>query len=428
MYLKAVITNVESWKKRLEIEVPEEEVLPVVEKTYREFQKNARIDGFRKGKAPLSIIKKRYEDDVKADAADDMIKKYFAMAVDEHELPIVAPGVIQDVHFQEGEPFKFVADVEVEPEVKVGHYKGIKAEKLKVEIKPEDVDRVVDTFLEQRAEWEIVEGGANKGDMIEGDVQALDAEGIPVIGQKWENRGFILGEPPLGNLVEEQLLTVQAGDERRFKITPPVEEGEDPSTAEEQHYSISVKTVKAKKLPAIDDEFVKTLGDFENVEAFRKRIRENLEARQTEESEKMLKEQLIDEIIKKNDFTLPPAMIEHSLEHLWEDYQKQKYRYYTEEQFKEQNRPNVEWNLKWEMIWPKIAEAETLEVSDEEIETEIDKMAAIDAKEEKKIRLLFKDPSRRNRLKSTLQEKKVFDFLTEHAKIKEISKKPEKNK
>lgn len=426
--MKAVITNVESWKKRLEIEVPEEEVLPVVEKTYRDFQKNARIDGFRKGKAPLSIIKKRYEDDVKADAADDIIKKFFAKAVDENEIPIVAPGVIQDVHFNDGEPFKFVAEVEVEPEVKAGHYKGVKAEKLKVDVKSEDVDKVVESILEQRAEWNPVEGGAGKGDMIEGDVQALDASGVPVIGQKWENRGFILGEPPLGNLVEDQLLAIQAGDEKRFKISAPVEEGKDPSTAEEQHYSITVKNVKAKKLPTLDDEFAKTLGDFETVEAFQKRIRENLEAQQTEESEKMLRQQLIDEIIKKNDFTLPPSMVQHSLEHLWEDYQKQKYTYYTEEQFKEQNRPNVEWNLKWELIWPKIAETETLEVSDEEIEAEIDKMAAIDEKEEKKIRLLFKDPQRRNRLVSNLREKKVFDFLTEHAKIKEITKKPEKNK
>ncbi len=427
--MKAEIKEISSWKRQIDVEVDTAEIPPFVDKVITNYRKKVQIDGFRKGKVPLHLIRKQFGSAIEADVAEDLVEVFFAKAVTENNLPIVAPGVIKEsssISLDQTAPFRFTAEVEVEPEITVRHYKGIKTEKEIHPVSDDEVNYVIDMLREQRAEFESIETGAEVGSFIEGDVQALDRTGFPIVGQKWSNRVFELGKPPLGDQIVPDLLGAKAGDEKRFSILPSESDGS-PSDAESQHYLIHVNDVKKKNLPELNDEFAQKVGEFQTVTDLTERIRSNVQAQHEEESERGLRQRIADEILKKNDFEIPPSMIDRALVSLWESYQKN-HPTVNEEEYKSQNRPAVVWNLKWDILWHKIAEAESIQISDETLEAEIDRAATASPKEEKKIRALFKEEARRNRLRDQLLEEETMKFLKEQGKIKEVTVKESKKK
>lgn len=425
--MKTVVKSLSSWKKQVEVEVPSEEVRPHLDKALRKYQKKIQVDGFRKGRVPLSLIRKRFGDAIQAEATDDLVQSFFRRAVIEEKLAVVSQATVKEVSFDDEKPLVFTAEVEVEPEVEVDHYSGVKVEKESVGVTGEDVTRTLEMLREQRAELLERKGGAEAGDIVEGDVQALDASGVPVIGQKWDNRAFELGKPPLGDAVLEQLRGVVPGEERNFTIVSPGgREGK--SEREEDRYSIRVTAVREKKMPELDDAFAKELGEFESLEGLKSDIRERLQAQRDGEAERALRNRIADEIVKRNDFELPPSMVENALNGMWEEHRNRPDADSDETAYREQNRPMVLWNLKWHMLWQKIAEIEAIEVTEEDAEAEIEKMVKDSEQSEKKMRALFKDGDRRRRLRDSMLEERVMAFLKDNAKIKETTpKKPKKS-
>ena len=426
--MKTVVTDVQSWKKRIEVEVDYQEVRPYLDKAIRKYQKKISLDGFRKGKVPLSIIKKRFGDAIQAEISEELIQIFFKKAVEKEDLAIVAPGSVEDVTFEENLPFRFVVEVEVEPEITVSSYKGFKVEKPYRKVTQDDVKQTIHTLREQKAESKPVDGEAREGHIIEGDIQAVDASGVPIIGRKWENRVFEMGVPPLGDILQDQLMGVVAGEERRFKIPRTEKDSDGKEQMREDHYSISVHAIKEKILPELDDEFAKSMGEFDTLLALEENVRQRLEAQQEDQAEKILKNRIADEIIKRNDFELPPIMVENGLNRLWEDYKKRPESKMDEKHFRDENRPAIVWNLKWHLIWRKIAELEEIAVTDSEVNDEIEKMATAPSQDEKKIRAWFRDQERRKRLKENLLEDKLMDFLKENVKIKEVILKDSRQK
>ena len=176
--MKTVVTETGACKRRLEVEVGAEEVRPYMEEAYRSYQKKLHIEGFRKGRVPLSIVKQRFGEQIRAGVADDLVQTFFRDAIEKESLAVVSPGTVQELSFGEDEPFRFTAEVEVEPEVRVVDYKGFKVEKEVLKVTEEDVKRTLEVLREQKAERKPVEGGAQSGHIVEGDVQALDASGL----------------------------------------------------------------------------------------------------------------------------------------------------------------------------------------------------------------------------------------------------------
>lgn len=418
--MKSEVVELETWKRKLSVEVPEEEVQPFLEQAYRTFQQKTQVPGFRKGKTPMSIIRQRFTQEVEAEASDEIIHHFFAEAVREHGLPIVAPGSILEFKFKAGEPFTFTAEVQVEPEIQVKHYKGIKFEKEIVGITDEDIRRAMDEIRYQHSELRDTENGAADGDVIEGAIQALDPTGVPIIGQKWEDRAVELGRPPLGDLLAQQMVGVKGGEQRAFRLPKQGGAGKEPA-AEEQHYLFLVKTVKARIYPAWDGEFLKKLGEFQTVSDLEKRIRENLEAAASEEASRLLRDRMADEIVKRNDFELPPAMVDSVVSGMWEKESVRNASGLDENAYKQKSRPLAVWSLKWEMIWNKIAEIEKIAVTEQDLDSEIEALAKANEKEEKKIRVLFQDPAQRQRVKERLLLGRVMAFLEESNKIKEVT-------
>jgi trigger factor len=424
--LKTVISELGSYKRRVEIEVPYAEVEPHLEKAFRSYQKKIHLDGFRKGKVPLSLIQKKFGEAIQAEVADDLIQTFFKKAVLEQNLAIVSPGSVQDMFFEKNKPFSFVIEVEVEPAIHITDYKGLKVEKEIVKVTKEDVERMVEAIREQKAQQKPVENGAQNGHIVKGTVQAVDASGVPIIGKKWENWAVELGRPPIGDQITDQLAGVKAGEERRFEIIQPEQTSKGKMQNPADYYSIQVTSVHEKLLPNWDDEFARANGDFKSIAEMEKDIQERLSRRRDEEAERKLHDRLAEEIIHRNDFEVPPSMVENALDRLWEEYQKQPGEHVEQEQYKEENRPSVIRRIKWHLIQKAIIEKEDIRVHEEEVENEIDRIAKASPEEEKKIRSWFKDAQRHERLQDGILEEKVMNFLKEHAKIKESHWKPPK--
>jgi len=417
--LKTDVVDLGSSKKKLTVEVPFHEIKPLLDQKYREYQKKIRIEGFRKGKVPLSILRKRFGRAIEVELSDELAETFFKKAVNENGLDLVAPGKIQDIRFEEDKPFRMTAEVEVEPEIKVTAYKGLRAEKEIRQVTDTDVDQWIGWMREQRAETRPLDAGARDGDIVEGDVQALDHTGIPIVGQKWEGRSFELGRPPVGDMVKEQLAGAKAGDSRRFSLTQ-TESTDGRSGEKVYHYRIDVKSVMEKNLPVLDDAFARSVGDFDSVEDMRSKIRKRMEEEQEQNSERALRHRLADEVIRKNNLHLPDGMVDHALKVMWENHHQQQPDDLDETAFREKYRANAIWNLKWNRLWKKIADSEDLAVSDETLTERIDQIAEANPGEKTRIQTLFKNQDRRERLRDEILEEKVVDFLKEHGKIKEV--------
>ncbi|MCK5147101.1 trigger factor [bacterium] len=420
--MKVTVTDLGDCKRQLDVEMPFEDVKPHIDRAFKKYQKRVNIDGFRKGKVPMSMLKKVYGDAIQAEVVDDLIQECFRIAVVQENLAIVAPGAIKDMKFEDGKPFTFTSEIEVEPEVEVKDYKGLKLEKVTVKVAKKEVDQTLKMIQEQKADQVEIKTAAKKGDLVEGDVQSLDESGVAIEGERWEGRVFQLGEPPIGHLIGDQLDGAKAGDVRRFSITVPKEEsGVDIERTD--NYEITVTSIKKKVLPKLDDAFAAEMGEFKTLDELKQNVHERITAQREEESARYFKQQLIDETIKRNEFVLPDAMIENVLDHMWEDFQKQPQAEMTADQFRTARRPEVVWNLKWSKLWSAIAIAESLTVSEDEIQSEIDKVVNASGNEDKKMKSWFKDEQHRQHLGDSLLEDKVFALIREEAKIKQVTPK-----
>jgi trigger factor len=426
--LKAELTRINHWKKLLKVDVPAEEIGPHIEEAYQSYQKKVHLEGFRKGKVPLSIVRKRFGKAIEAEVSEDLVQTFFKKAVEEENLALISPGVIKEVSFAEGEPLQFTAEVAVEPEIEVNNYKGLKLEKEIHKIDKEDVQQTLRMLQEQKAEIRPVEGEAKPGYIIEGDVQALNESRIPIVGHKWEDRAIILGEPPLGDQIQDQLLGVNVGEERQFTVIQP-EKGPDGKLKEKkQNFLILVKAIKEKVLPEISDDFAKDIGEFKTVSELEDALQKQLEIQKERDSEDKLRHQLMNEVIRRNDFELPEPMVKNTLDLLWENYSKQSKEKVDEETFRKEHLPQTVWNLKWQLIWKKIAEIENIAITDEELDREIEKAAQSNPKESEKIKAHYRNPRHRDRLKLDFLEDRTIRFIRENSKIKDVHvKKPKRN-
>ena len=316
----------------------------------------------------------------------------------------------------------------VEPEIEVNNYKGLKLEKEIHKIDKEDVQQALRMLQEQKAEIRPIEGEAKPGYIIEGDVQALNESGIPIVGHKWEDRAIILGEPPLGDQIQDQLLGVNVGEERQFMVIQP-EKGPDGKLRDKkQNFLIKVKAIKEKVLPEISDDFAKSIGEFKTVDELEEAVQKQLEIQKERDSEDMLRHRLINEVIRRNDFEIPEPMVKNTLDLLWENYSKQSKEKMDEETYRKEHQPQTVWNLKWQLIWKKIAEIENITITDEELDSEIEKGAQSNPKEAEKIRAHYRDSRHRDRLKLDFLEDRTIRFIRENSKIKDVHvKKPKRN-
>lgn len=412
--MESRVTNRGNFEKVVEVDVPESELTPHFDEAFKRYRKNLKLEGFRKGKVPMALIKKMYGDAIKSEALDEVVQNVFREVREKEDLKPVAPAQLEDVQYDPEKGLHFKAVVEVVPEFELKHYRKLSVEHEVYQVEDADVEEALEDIREQMAVMEPIEGEAAEDHYVLADLQQVDQSGVPIIGRKYEDRLIHLREED--DEVTNQLLGVKAGETRRLELKRNGEQQQE--APEPEIFEVKVKEVKSKQLPELDDELAKDTGDFENLDALKEDIRQRLIKRSRDSAKDQLRNRLIDALLKKNSFELPKSMVDSYLDVLVQNAKRQSQEQVDEEMLRQQYRPSAIWQLKWELVKDKLKELENIEVTSEDIENYMKEIAEEQGMDLAEVKKNLKSVSQ-NRIREDVLDRKIINLLESNAKIKE---------
>ncbi len=409
-----------STKREIEVEVPPQEVARETETLIAKYQKLARIPGFRRGHVPASIIRQRFSKDIQNDVVDTLVPKYFRKETDKLGLIPVSQPRVTDLHVHENAPLRFKASFEVMPEIKVEGYKELRAEKKDVTVTDEEVQETLKGLQEQHATYTSIEDRA----LANGDYARVSLDGEPKDGEgKPVHMDDVLVEIGGKNTMPEfndNLRGVSAGEERTFDVSYPQDIADQRLAGKAFTYKVKVQGVKQKGLPELNDEFAKELGEFTSIEEVKQRIREGMEQERKHTADHEAKDKLMAELVKRNEFEIPEALVERQIDVRLErglralagqgmkaeDIKKMDFA-----RLRAGQRDQALQEVKASLLLEKIAEQETIEVSDAEIDREVEALAAQSKQTPESIRARLTRDGALDRIRNRIRQEKTLDFL-----------------
>jgi len=413
---------------KLTIEASAEEFEKAMQVAYQKNKNKISVQGFRKGKAPQAMIEKMYGPGVfYEDAANEIIPTAYDKAVEESGLEIVSRPEIDIVQIEKGKPFIFTAEVAVKPEVTLGKYKGVKVEKFDTTVTEEEINAEIDKARDQNARFITVEDRAvQNGDMTIIDFEGF-VDGVAFEGGKGENHNLTIGSGQFIPGFEDQLVGVEIGKEVDVNVTFPEEYHAKDLAGKAAVFKVTVKEIKAKEVPELDDEFVQDVCDFDTVAEYKADVEAKLKERKESEAKTKKEDAVIDKIIEDAKMEIPEAMIETQVRQMAEDFvarlQQQglsieqyfQFTGLTPDALKEQMQPTALKRIQTRLVLEAIVDAEKIEVTEEELNVEIEKMAKLYQMEVDKINELMGDFEKEN-MKKDLAVQKAIDVVVDAAK------------
>jgi len=404
------------WERIVEVTVSYEELKPKFDEAYVSYKKKIQLEGFRKGKVPIDLIKKVFGTKIESEVAENSVSDFLEAAVKEKNVKIFDVSSLESVSFERNKGLQFKAVIKIQPEIEVGKYTDLVVEKEIYQVTDFDIKGVIDNYREQQATMTNIDGEAQRGHYIVTDVQQTDLTGVPLLGHKYENRYFQLGGDRADEKFVEQVLGVKPGETRRI-VLPAQNRDPDKKGEQNDYFSITVKEVKEKKLPEIDDELAKDIGEYDTLQQLKEKIRENLEKQVAETANQGLSNRIMDEVIKSNPIELPDYIIENFLDAFIENIKKENREKIDEQELREKYRADAIWNLKWLLIKDKISELENIQVVDTEINDYIEDLAKNSRENATVVRSRYRDQKKREQVMHKIQEQKVVELLISHAKV-----------
>ncbi|NOZ75131.1 MAG: trigger factor [FCB group bacterium] len=417
--MKTDSKEINSYTRELSITVPWEELKDDFEKSVRQFNKRVKIPGFRPGKAPRKVVLAQYLPNIEANFVEDAFHKAYIKALDELDLSPVNQATIKALDFHYESDLTFTAQFEVEPDITLPALKknSLKVTRTRYQSDEEDVQSAIEEIRYARAEVHPVEDGSKEGHFILGDLQELDASGVPVIGRKLEKRYLKVGDGIFKGDNLKKLEGLKPGDISRVEI--PDEAG-NPIP-----FELTVIRVEEQVLPDVDDDFVKQVDPrYDSVDAWRASVKERIDKNYEQRAIEQYERALSDALIEKINPEYAPSMVDAYLDHLIEDAKKTNNgEPLDESKIREAYRSTAERNLKWYLIRSAIIEQEGLEVTRDEVQTKVKEIVeASPAEQRKQIEKYYKKPSNRHRIEDDLMEEKVLilKYVEQFTKVKEV--------
>ncbi len=409
-----------STRREIAVEIPVEEVNRETASLIQKYQKLARIPGFRRGHVPASIIRQRFSEDLKSDVVEALVPRYFRKEADKQGLIPVSQPQVTDLQLKDNEPLRFKASFEVMPEIKVEGYKELRAEKTEVTVTDEEVEQSLNSLREQHATFTSVEGRA----LADGDYAQVSLDGKPKDGEdKPVHMDEVLVEIAGKNTMPEfteNLRGASPGDERVFEVTYAADATEQRLAGKTFTYTVKVQSIKQKTLPELDDQFATQLGEFTTLDEVRQRIREGMESERKHAAEHEAKDKLVAELVKRSEFEVPEALVDRQIDVRLE----RGLRALAAQGMKAEDIKKMDLNrlrvgqreqalqeVKASLVLDKIAEEEKIEVSDEEINREIDALATQSKQTPEAIRARLTRDGALDRIRNRIRSEKTLDFL-----------------
>ena len=422
------VEKLEKNMAKLTIEVSAEEVEKAIEKAYQKQKSRISVPGFRKGKVPRAMIEKMYGVGVfYEDAVNDMIPTAYEAAVKESELEIVSQPKIDVVQIEAGKEFIFTAEVAVKPEVELGEYKGVEVPKSDVSVSDEEVMAEIDKEREQNSRIITVDDRA----VEDGDMTVIDFEGfvdgVAFEGGKGTDYPLTIGSHSFIDTFEEQLIGKNIGEEVDVNVTFPEEYHAEELKGKPALFKVTVKEIKKKELPELDNDFVEDVSEFSTVDEYKASIKTKIEEKKADEAKSAKEEATIEKIIEGAKMEIPDAMVDSQVRQMAEDFARRisaqgltidqyfQYTGLTSDKLLEQMRPQALKRIQSRLVLEAVADKENFEVTDEDVNNEINDMASAYQMEADKLKDLLTDADKEN-MKRDIQVKKAVEFVTENAK------------
>ncbi len=414
----------------LEFTVTQDEFEEAVNKAYLKVKNSINVQGFRKGKAPRHIIEKKYGKSIfYDDALDFAVQEAYPKAVNELELDVIDSPKVNVEKFEEGEDIVITADVEVMPEVDLPQYKGVEVVKTDIKVTEEDVEKELKTIQEKNARIvEVADRPVQKGDFLTIDYEGFVGE-EQFEGGTAENQTLEIGSDSFIPGFEDQLIGKEKGEEVTVNVTFPEEYHAENLKGKDAVFNVKIHEIKAKELPEIDDEFAKDISEFDTLEELKDDTRKVLQQKASDTVKISNDNNVVTKIVNDTKLEVPEVLIQREIEYLGRQYENQfrqqgfNGKEYDNlinnfvKQYKEGARSQAEFNVKAELVLDALIKKEEIDVTDEELKQEIDKIAESYKVEEDRLEA-FKDAmmqSDASYIKDTIQKRKVIDMLVENA-------------
>ena len=424
------VEKLEKNMAKLTIEVSAEELEKAIESVYQRSKKNISVPGFRKGKVPRKMIERMYGKEVfYEDAVNDLLPDAYEDALEECEEEIVSSPKIEVIQVEAGKPLIFTAEVATKPEIGLGKYKGVKIDKIDTEVTEEEVNAQVDRERENNARNIAVEDRPVK----DGDMTVIDFEGfvdgVAFEGGKGEDYPLTIGSGAFIPGFEEQLVGAEIGKEVEVNVTFPENYQAEELKGKAALFKCTVKEIKEKELPELDDEFASEVSEFQSLAQYKEDIKKNLSERKAQEAKRAKEDAVIDAIINDSDIEIPDPMLETEQRHMADDFGQriqmqginlEQYFQITGSSYDtlvEQIKPQAEKRIKSRLVLEAVAAKEGIEVSEEEYVKETERMAEIYQMEAEKVREMLGEKEKKQVMKD-LAIQKAVDFVVENAKEK----------
>lgn len=422
------VEDISSVQKKITIEIPAEQVAQEIDKAYSAIQKKAKLQGFRPGKAPMQLIKRTYSDAMRDDVMRRLYQQTLYKAMDEHKVePIDAPTIESDI-LEEGAPFKYSALIEVMPEILLNDCTGLVVNKEKFVFKPESVDDELKRMQENMAQLVPLEENTA---VANGHTVSVDYS-ITTVGNPEETSGDQTAEVEVGSnrLIpgfEEQLVGMKAGENKEFTLDLPA--ADDNAASKQGLFKVTVKEIKRKELPELDDEFAQQFGEYETMEALRAKMVEYHEKHESDRIDNEFKERVIQALIKKNPLDVPESMVKRQLDHMFENLKNRlksqqmslEMMGLDAEGFRARFRDDAIDKVRGGLLLMALVEKENISVADEDLTAHYEKIAAGNPEMLERINTYYStNPKAKSSVISEIKEDKAIAYLINHAVVTEV--------
>ena len=421
--MKVAVEAIEGCKRRLAVEAPVDVVQQEWERAYGRVQKQARLPGFRKGHVPRSLVKVHFSDDVRREVAEHLIPDVYRQALTEAKLDPVNEPDLQEVRLEEGAPLSFVAVVEVKPAIDLTDYKGVEVEHAPVAVTADDLSTTLDHMREQQAQFHAVERPAATGDLVVVDYSVAIEGHDPSSQSGYE---FLVGARNVLPEIDDAVIGLKAGEERQVTLRFADDHRREDLRGRGGNATVKVVEIKEKALPVLDDDFAKSLGEFETLEGLRTELQKQLETRREHDEQRALQEKVVDAVIARHEFTVPDALVmrqvAHRIEHARESVRRQgidpERMPWDYEKLIAELRPGAEKAVRRALLLEAIADKEAIAPTDADVDAEVEKLAQASQRPTPALRRMMEKSGDLEGLRQGIRDRMTLELLVANAKVR----------
>ncbi len=432
--MKTTLVSKENNEAKLTIDFTAEEFEDAINKVYRKNRNQFVINGFRKGKAPRSIVEKHYGEGIFfEDAINNMLGEAYPQALQELDLDVIDSPSVDFTELAAKKPFTVTCTVALFPVIEVKDYKGVDVEQTESEVGEEEVDKDIESLRKRNARMAVVERPVQDGDTVLLDYAGFVGED-QFDGGTAERQELKIGSGTFIPGFEDQLVGAETGEKRDVNVTFPEDYGEKSLAGKDAVFHCTVHEIKEEQLPELDDEFAKDVSEYDTLEELRAHTKEDLQKTVDEQYLNTAKDAVVDKVYEANSFDVPKALVEDEIDVMARDLDQQlayqglsldqylKFTGSSMQQFRDQIRDDAEKRAGTRVVLLSIADAENMEVSDEELDEQYGKMAEQYGMEKDRLKEIMGDSDRV--MKKDLLVTKVIDMLYDNANVTKVAPKP----